>query len=110
MSSLLDKIRTLINARSRGPRQVRRPQAPPAEPPQAPSGAGKLPDTGGLPEVTEGRPRRPKVEVSESTPEPAARQQAPAPKAKVSEKPQPPLQPGELDEGRVADMLKKRKK
>ncbi len=104
MSSLLDKLFTLINARVRGPRHTGKPSAQPAEQAPAPPGAAKVP------EVTEGRPRRSTVEVSEAAAEPGTQaREVPAPPPARREPPASPGPGGELDGGRVADMLKKKR-
>ncbi len=97
MSSLMDKIRTLIQARMRGPHSTRKT-------PPLPEGAPSAPRA--IPEVTRGRPRRPRAEVSEAAP---AAHQAAAPRpATFQPSTLPP--PGSLDESRVADMLKESRK
>lgn len=93
MSNLIDKLRTLINAQMRGPRKPSKPHPPARPQPAAPP-----------PEVSEGRARKPRAEVSESTPPAVA--SAPAPLAGN----QPPATSSSLDEGRVADMLKTHRK
>jgi hypothetical protein len=97
MSSLLDKIFTLINAQLRGPRQFGKPKTDAGEPAPAPSAPARVP------EVTEGRPRRSTAEVSEAI-------VGPSEPAREAPAPPPPPRPGsELDGGRVADMLKKKR-
>ena len=106
MSSFLDKIRTLINAQVRGPRHTHKQEPQAGEQPAAPAAVPEQ-----VPEVVEGRSRKPKAEVTEVTPKPAMHQEAPAPRPEaLRDKPVPPRQQSDLDEGRVADMLKKREK
>lgn len=113
MSSLIDKIRTLINAQARGPRHTPKPQAPEGQ--QTPASA-PAPVSGRVPEVTEGRPRNVRVEVSEEKPAPAAREAAPKTSAQPASAPaaqpgaQAPASSEQIDEGRVADMLKQSRK
>ncbi len=107
MSNLIDKIRTLLNAQLRGPRHVHKPQAQTAEQPLDPSATSGQQ----VPEVTEGRQRKPKAEVSESAPPPAQQQKAAPPRPLARDALAAPTdQSGDLDKGRVADMLKKKHK
>ncbi len=117
MSNLIDKIRTLINAQVRGPRHTPKPQAPEGQQPPAPPPALA---SDRVPEVTEGRPRKIRVEVSEEKPEQATRETAPQPASTPASRPasapasqpdaQAPASGEQIDEGRVADMLKRNKK
>lgn len=100
MSSFLDKLRTLINAQLRGPRQKGPGQAQAVE--QPPSAPGKIP------EVSEGRRPKAAVEVSQVRPKALEGEASPPPstpsRRRLSESDAPP---DDLDEGRVADMVKK---
>ncbi|MBN1890674.1 MAG: hypothetical protein JW850_21955 [Thermoflexales bacterium] len=104
MSSLIDKILTLINARVRGPQHSSKPKADAGEQAAVPSAPAKVP------EVTEGRPRRSTAEVSEATAEPDGQaREAPTPPPAGRQTPPSSGPGGELDGGRVADMLKKKR-
>jgi hypothetical protein len=103
MSSLFDKLKTLLGASARGPRRYKKEPAPSAKAER---------DQGPVPEVVEAPARRQKMpEVVEA---PLAESVQTLTQAPASSTDQPVIrvreraedQPETLEEGRVADLLK----
>ena len=101
MSSLLDKLRTLISSNVRGPRRYRKESSPPAEPQESSR----------APEVTEAPARKQKVPEVTEAPEAyeAPSQVAATTRQQVSRVEEPRKEEDEteaLEEERIVDLLK----